>query len=159
MKMNKKNILLPVALAVFCLAGCRSGETDVPQIQLRDFTAGDDALAQKAATDYMDGFVRALETGEFSHWQPVLTANGATEITEEKFVRMKAELNNAFGRFEGAEYLGFLITGNLRSYLWKFRFSREENSKTVIREVVFYTKVFCADGENPAVSGFGVKIF
>ena len=150
---------LTAVLVLLCCAGCLSRPQNGPQISLREFTDADEALAARAASDYMNGFIRSLETKDFSHFQQVLTAQGSTEITEEKFVRMDQELNSAFGKFEGAEYLGFLTTGNLRSYLWKFRFARTENDKTVIREVVFYTKIFCADGQDPAVSGFGVKVF
>lgn len=145
-------------LAAVMLAGCVS-RPEAPEVQLREFTGGDDVLAQKAASDYMNGFAEALKTGDFAKWQPVLEAQGATEITPAKFERMRTELQSAFGTFESASCLGMLTTGNLRSYLWKFRFSREENGRTVIRDVVFYTKIFCADGQNPAVSGFGVKVF
>ena len=157
--MQKILLFLSVCVAACCLTGCFSGKTEDPQIQLRSFTESDEAPALKAAADYMDGFVNALKANDFSLWQPVLAAQGATEITREKFDRMYVELHHAFGNFENASYLGYLVTGNIRSYLWKFRFSREENGKTVIRDVVFYTKIFCADGEIPAVSGFGVKVF
>ncbi|MBR7120652.1 MAG: hypothetical protein IKC94_00235 [Lentisphaeria bacterium] len=157
--MKKLISLTAAAVAAILFSGCISGNSGGAEVTLREFTGSDDVLAQKAATDYMNGFVNALKSNDFAQWQPVLDAQGATEITPEKFARMRQELHNAFGAFESAGYLGMLTVGNLRSYLWKFRFSREENGKNIIRDVVFYTKVFCADGQAPAVSGFGVKVF
>jgi DNA polymerase III alpha subunit len=75
-----------------------------------------------------------------------------------KFEDMRKELLTVFGNFEKGSFLGSVASGNLRTYLWKMSFSKEENGKKVLNEVVFFVRVFCAEGKAPAISTFGVKL-
>ena len=38
-------------------------------------------------------------------------------------------------------------------------FAKTDNNKEVIREAVFFVRVYCESGKQPEISGFGVKVF
>ena len=158
-EMKKFTVLLWI-FPVLMFASCSSlQEVGGDAVQVREFTGADEQTAFAAASAYMESFFQSLESGEFSIWKKVLDEQHADQITEDKFHLMRNELLQKFGKIESKEFLGSLITGNFRNYLWKVRFNKTDNGNSVVREVIYYTKVFCPENGNPAVSGFGVKLF
>ena len=145
------------------LVGCSSFREVRPEVKLREFAPEDSKAASKIAADFAGGFIRALETGEFSFWQKQLPSDSAAKITPAKFAAMRRELQAVFGEFHHAEALGKIISGNLHNYLWKLSFVRSSSGRKVegkeVYEVVYFVRIFCEEGKEPAVSGFGVKRF
>lgn len=156
----KKFLSALLILPFLILASCRSvSDEEKAPVKIREFTGDDETGAYQAASSYMQSFFQSLETGDFSHWKKILDEQRSDRITEEKFNLMCNELQMKFGKFEKSEFLGELTTGNFRNYLWKVRFNKMDNNRNIIRDVVYYTKVFCPENGQPAVSGFGVKLF
>ena len=152
-------ILFCAALIMLFSAGCISHEKSTPEIKLRDFSGNDDPAAMEIAGNFAGGFAKSLETGDFSFWQKQFAPGNTSGITPAKFAAMRRELTGIFGEFRGSRFMGILITGNQRNYLWKLTFDRDTSAGKRVYEMVFSVRIFCEEGKAPAVSGFGVKRF
>lgn len=157
--MNRKNLIAAAAVMLIILPSCFKSTSPDPEVRLRDFTRNDDEQAQQTATAFINGFSQSLLTGDFSFWQKELPFDSQNRITEREFKGMAEELKAFFGKYESYSYLGCLITGELRNYLWKLTFTREQNGKKSVYEAVYLVRVFCEENKKPAVCGFGVKRF
>ena len=165
----KKNILLISLLLMAVLPSCfHSGvespvtpeaPAEAPPVVLRNFEEEDQLSALALATGFAESFIKSVESGEYSFWEKKMTPETAKKVNGEKFLKMREELQKIFGDFKEASFMGELISGNLRSYLWKLRFTREKDGKPEISETVYFVRVFCEEGKAPAISGFGVKVF
>lgn len=158
--MNFQKISI-AALLLISLTGCfSSGENDAPEpVKLREFTQNDSETAAALAENFAGKFFQSLKTREFSHWKSAMPMRKDQKISDKEFQQMYNELYTSFGNYESSGFLGELTVGDLKNYLWKMRFSREENNKKVVREVVFFVRVYCENGKTPDISGFGVKLF
>lgn len=154
--MNRKSVSLAAVLLLLLLPSCHKS---VEPVKLREFTSADLVPAKMVAENFADGFFKSIAAKDFSHWQKVIPQRSEQTITEEKFQKFYNELHTSFGKFETAEYLGELVSGDLINYLWRMRFSKQENGKTIVRDIVFFVRVYCEENKQPDVSGFGVKLF
>lgn len=157
--MNRKNLIAAAAVMLIMLPSCFKTSSNEPEVKLREFTQNDDAEAQRIAAAFVNAFSRSMLTGDFSFWQKELPMSSRTRITEREFKAMSEELESFFGKYEGCSYLGCVISGELRNYLWKISFFKDENGKKSIYEAVYLVRVFCEENKKPAICGFGVKRF
>lgn len=162
----KKHLLLTALMMLILLPSCfhtreepASLTPEAKPVVLRDFKPEDQVSALSIASGFAESFVKAVETGEFIHWKNRMSPETAKKIDEKKFAKMREELQQIFGDFQQASFMGELISGNLRSYLWKMRFTREKEGNTEVNETIYFVRVFCEEGKTPAISGFGVKVF
>ena len=145
-------------LLAVLLASCAAAEKPAA-VQLREFKNEDAVQASNKAKAFAGGFFQALADKDFSKWQLHFPPKDESRIDKRKFERMCAELDGAFGKFRSSGYLGELTVGDLRNYLWKMSFAKTDNNREVIREAVFFVRVYCESGKQPEISGFGVKVF
>ena len=150
--------IIPVLLLTVLLAACAAPEKP-ETVKLREFTSEDAVPAFKKAEAFAGGFFQAVADNDFAKWQPYFPPKDESRIDKRKFERMCAELDRTFGKFQSSAYLGELTVGNLRNFLWKMSFSRTDKDKKILREAVFFVRVYCENGKTPEISGFGVKVF
>lgn len=159
----KLSIIFPAAVVISIL-GCscaftgQKNQVDEP-VKLRDFSVTDEQQAYLEAEKFVNGFAGALQKNDFKLWQQVIPADSASKIGEKQFEQMSRELHREFGTFTGSSYLGVLTSGNLRSFMWKLSFVRQNDGKNTVREIVYFVRIFCEEGKTPAISGFGVRVF
>lgn len=153
------SVVTVTAALLLTAAGCRTAGEPAAKPELRAFSADDTRAAKETAAKFAEGFAASLKDGDFAHWRANMPEESAAKVGDSRFRDMRAELTAFFGEFTGAEFLGEIITGDLRNYLWKLSFVRKEKEKRQISEIVYFVRVFCEEGKPPAISGFGVKRF
>lgn len=156
--MKKIHRILMIALLPLLLNSCFHTGSRQEEIKLREFSSQDEDLGKKTASVFAESFLLAVADNNFAVWQKNVPPHAAAKLDSSKFAAMRTELLTVFGNFEKGSFLGSVASGNLRTYLWKMSFSKEENGKKVLNEVVFFVRVFCAEGKAPAISTFGVKL-
>lgn len=156
--MNKRDFIAAAATLLIFLPSCFTSRPET-KVELREITQTEEAAARKTAADFAGGFVKSLETGDFSHWQKFLASNGSNDIDQKKFDRMRDELTTMFGKFVKSSYLGRVVTGKLHNYLWVLTFGRSKDGVTETFEIVYFVRVHCEKDKAPIVNKFGVKIF
>ena len=142
-----------------CAALKEKNPSDKEPVKLRDFSSEDETAAFNTAEKFVLAFAEALKKNDFSLWQQVIPPDSTAKIGKKQFDAMRLELGKEFGTFSGTSYLGKLVSGHLRSFMWKFSFIRQKNGKSSIREIVYFVRIFCEEGKTPAISGFGVRVF
>ena len=156
--MNKRDFIAAAATLLIFLPSCFTSRPEV-KVELQEITRDEEIAVRKTAADFAGGFVKSLETGDFSHWQKFLASNGSNDIDQKKFDRMRDELTTMFGKFVKSSYLGRVVTGKLHNHLWVLTFEKSKEGGTETFEIVYFVRVHSEKGKAPTVNKFGVKIF
>ena len=154
----KKFIMLSAAVFLTVISTSCALFEKTPEIKLREFSQQDLDAAKVTAGTFAESFILALKTDDFAVWQKHIPQQSAHRITSRNFKDMRQELLDTFGTFTSGSYFGEVTNGDLRTYLWKLTFTGEKNGKKAVHEVIYFVRVFCAEGKAPAISRFGVKI-
>lgn len=150
-------LLLPAAFLMLFSSSCAMFKK-TEEVKLREFSKIDEDIARINATMFAESFIKSLKEDDFTHWQKHIPKRSAHRINEQNFKAMRREMIDTFGTFVSGDYLGKVTNGNLRTYLWKLTFIRDDKGKKSVHEVIYLVRVFCEDGKTPAISRFGVRI-
>lgn len=156
--MNKRDFAAAAATLLIFLPSCFTSRPE-PKVELQEISPAEEGAVQKTAEDFAGGFIKSLETGDYSHWQKFIPKKNASNLDQKKFDKMRDELTAMFGKFVKASYLGKVVTGKLNNYLWVLTFEKVKDGTAETFEIVYFVRVHSEKGKAPTVNKFGVKIF
>lgn len=158
--MNKRDFAAFAAVVLVFLPSCFStGRGKSPALELQEMNQTEAAAARKCAENFAGGFIKSLSSGDFNHWKQFIPEKNAANLDRKKFDAMRDELVSMFGAFVKGTYLGEVVSGKMRSYLWVLTFERKTPEGTERNEIVYFVRIHCEKGQKPAVNKFGVKMF
>ena len=83
-----------------------------------------DKEVQAIAEPALDGILKGLKTGNYAEYSKDFDDTLKEAVPEDRFVKVRGQIDNNLGYCESKTYLGFLQKGPTTVILWKGKFSK-----------------------------------